>query len=293
MTYNDPEDIQEKKERAIEKQQKSESGNATVPSKNHQGREKTVGIPKILRDVEDISSQWPTADQAYGVGGETSWKTDDPEEKTVTNYEDQNIESKESGYAEVNQILNALSPTHRSDNLTAYVQGENTDQHLGIEESKSGLTKIVDDSLEEVSESLDSQELSYRFGEDNGAIMSSSGYTNGAVPDHPLEDEEDTYNALESMKPDELEKIGSMIDTLTEDSTTRKEGKYVEAFQMYTGEKTQTQIAEHVGLDQSTLSLRAKEWKEKGLVENTDQGIEYTEPGQALNQMIDNIYYTR
>ena len=252
-----------------------------------------------------IEERWPSADNAAKIGGEVIEKEDDPAPTIVidhtTDEEDFSLEensneliktldqAQENNYwkkmAEVNETLRKLDSTPKTGTLTEYVSGEASSEDFGFGRFNSVTGRVVEHYITELANELDLSGGQYRFGEDNGAVKTSIGYTLGAKPDAG----DYSFTGLDDIPEENLEDIGEVIGTVTESKVRddKKSGKYMEAFQLYAEtDMNQKEIAEQTELDPASMSRRKQVWEESGLVENG----EYTAAGEIMSEMIDQIY---
>lgn len=263
----------------------------------------TTSINFDYNEVQDISEEWPSAEKAVKVGKEPVEKTDQPEpERTIRrrngefSLEDNSgdlmdnldqVEDKKywETLGEVNDTLRQLENNRGLKKLSLYSKGDHNPEDLRFEGFTSGLGKIVENYVTELANEVDQSGGQYEFMQDSGAVKTAIGYTLGASPDG----EAKGYDSFEEVPEDILEGIGDVISTITESAVheDQKQGKYIEAFKLY-GETdmSQREIARQSEIDEGSLSRRKSQWQEAGLIE----GDEYTEAGETLVEMVDEVY---
>lgn len=208
-------------------------------------------------------------------------------EETSVDLED--ISEAESQYwealGEVNDTLRELENNKGMKKLPLYVEGEHNPDDLRFEGFTSGLGKVVEEYVTELANEIDYSGGHFDFQNDNGAAKSAMGYTLGAKPDEEITE----FESLDEIPEGVLEEVGSLIDTVTESVAydDKRQGKYMEAFRQYAEtDKTQAEIADDIGIDKADMSRRKSAWEEEGLVEDR----EYTETGQVMAEMINEVY---
>ena len=301
MKEFDEDDQEDISERVTDRVEELESNSAVQPG-NRAGE--SVNHNSKNPEVEDISSDW-NGKTAFGIGGEVTEKTDQPEtERTIRMRKgkfslsenpselidavDENLQQIDGSYENVNEVLTSIETQWDRDKLVSYAEGENNPEELRFEGFTSGLGKVVEGYVTELANQMSTPGGTYRF-EEGGALNSSlGGYTTGAAPDQ----EETRFQNFSDLHDESLVKVGEVISTLTEsiEKEGQKQGKHVEAFLQYgQTDKKQSQIAEDVGIDAGDLSRRKSDWEDYGLVEDGN----YTESGEVMRDMIDEIYNLR
>lgn len=225
------------------------------------------GIDKIVESLEEAENS------AVSVGGTHE----------STNLNSNNISNE---YEEINNTLTQIENSNGENRLDQYANSDYNPGELEFGGFNSNTGRVLEKYLTQIADKLDIPGGQFSYEKGAGVLKSGMGYTLGAAPNHT----EPQYK-LDDLFDEELETLGNVVSSLTETYDKDSEmGKYLAAFQkLGDEEKTQSEIAEEVGIHQATLSNKKSEWEEYGLVEDRD----YTKAGELVNDLIDELKFLK